>query len=172
MIQYDFFYPAKKKYLNVPCPCSSQILAFYFPPNPWEGLTMMLCSKGNKCNNIYKGGNLIKINWCRNISFSTKLKTNFIKKVDLLIYNFHYISSGVIKQLTYKKKKKTQTISQSWKLHKIILTKKNYKFVHWVIISVNLFDEAVEGMCTVQTVNKGRVMVWPFFWPTMDLSEI
>ena len=46
---------------------------------------MMLCAKVNKCNNIYKGGNLIKkINWCRNISFSTKLKTNFIKKVDLL----------------------------------------------------------------------------------------
>ena len=68
---------------------------------------MMLCSKGNKCNNIYKGGNLIKkkINRCRNISFSTKLKTNFIKKVDLLTYNFYYISSEVIKHLTYNKKK-------------------------------------------------------------------
>ena len=66
------------------------------PPTP---------SKGNKCNNIFKGGKLIKINWCRNISFSTKLKTNFIKKVDLLIYNFYYISSEVIKHLIYKKTK-------------------------------------------------------------------
>ena len=50
---------------------------------------MMQCSKGNKCSNIFKGGKLIKkINWCRNISFSIKLKTNFIKKVDLVIYNF------------------------------------------------------------------------------------
>ena len=45
---------------------------------------MILCSKGNKCNNIFKGGKLIKkINLFRYISFSTKLKTNFIKKVDL-----------------------------------------------------------------------------------------
>ena len=48
---------------------------------------------------------MIKINWCRNISFSTKLKTNFIKKVDLLTYNFYCISSEVIKHLIYNKKK-------------------------------------------------------------------
>ena len=47
---------------------------------------MMLCPKGKKCNNIFKGGKLIKINWCRNISFPLKLKMNFIKKVDLKIY--------------------------------------------------------------------------------------
>ena len=65
---------------------------------------MMLCSKGNKWNNIYKGGKLIKKNnWCRNISFSTKLKANFIKKVDLLTYNFYYISSEIIKHLTNNK---------------------------------------------------------------------
>ena len=90
-----------------------------------------------------------KINWCRNISFSTRLKTNFIKKVDLLTYIFYYISNEVIKYLFYNKKK-PQTISQSWKLHKIILTKKNYKCVHCVIISVNLFDDAVEDICTVK----------------------
>ena len=66
---------------------------------------MMICSKGNKCNDIVKGGKLIKINWCRNISFSTKLKTNFIKKVDLFKYNFYYISSEVIKHLIYNKNK-------------------------------------------------------------------
>ena len=30
---------------------------------------------------------------------------NFIKKVDLLTYNFYYISSEVIKHLIYNKKK-------------------------------------------------------------------
>ena len=75
-----------------------------------------------------------------------------IKKVDLLTYISYYISSEVIKHLFYNKK--TQTISQSWKLHKIILTKKNYKCVHCVIIPVNLFDDPVEDICTVQTVNK------------------
>ena len=66
---------------------------------------MMLCSKGNKCNNTVKGGKLIKINWCRKISFSTKLKTNFIKKVDLLIIFFYNISSEEIKHLIYNKNK-------------------------------------------------------------------
>ena len=78
---------------------------------------------------------------------------NFNKKVDLLIYNFYYISSEVIKHLIYKKQNK-QTISHSWKFHKIILTKKNYKCVHCVNLSINLFDDTVKGMCTVQTVNK------------------
>ena len=40
---------------------------------------------------------------------------NPIKKVDLLIYNFYYISGEVIKHLIYKKKQK-QTLSQSWKI--------------------------------------------------------
>ena len=84
--------------------------------------------------------------------FFNKLKTNFIKKVDLSIYNFYYILSEVIKHLIYKKK--TQSISESLKFHKISLTKKNYKCVHCVHRSVNLFDDTVKGMCTVQTVNK------------------
>ena len=39
MMQYDFLLPSKNSY--VPCPYSSPILAFDFPPNPWEGLIMM-----------------------------------------------------------------------------------------------------------------------------------
>ena len=40
--------------------------------------------------------------------------------------------------------KKKQTISQSLKFHKIILTKKNYKCVLCVNLSVNLFDDTVK----------------------------
>ena len=80
---------------------------------------------------------------------------NFIKKVDLLIYNFYYISSEVIKHLIYKKNQKNKPdYFRSWKCHKIILTKKNYKCVHCVNLSVNLFDDTVKGICTVQKVNK------------------
>ena len=46
--------------------------------------------------------------------------------------------------------KKTWTISQSRKFHKLILKKKNYKFAHCVNLSINLFHDAVKGMCTVQ----------------------
>ena len=80
MMQYDFCYPAK-----IISECSLSLFlsnsSILFPPNPWDGASIrLLCSKGNKCNNIFKGGKLIKINWCRNISFSTKLKMNPIKR--------------------------------------------------------------------------------------------
>ena len=73
--------------------------------------------------------------------FFNKLKKNLIKKkVDLLIYNFYYISSEVIKHLIYKKKTDYFT---KFEVPQIILTKKNYKCVHFVNLSVNLFDDTV-----------------------------
>ena len=87
-MQYDFCYPAKN-ILMFPVLVPLKILAFYTPTTPWEGLTMMLCSKGNKCNNNCKGGKLIKkLIGAEIFLLKTKLKTNFIKKVDLLTYNF------------------------------------------------------------------------------------
>ena len=79
---------------------------------------------------------------------------NPIKKVDLLIYNFYYISGEVIKHLIYKKKTKNRLFHKVEKFLKNILTWMTYKCVHCVNLSVNLFDDTVKGMCTVQTVNK------------------
>ena len=97
---------------------------------------------------------MIKINRCRNISFSTKLKTNFIKKVDLLIYNFCDISSEVKKHLIYQK---TDYYSNR-KFYKFILTKKNYMFVffffvHCVNLSVNLMTLSKACALSRQSTN-------------------
>ena len=51
--------------------------------------------------------------------------------------NFYYTSSE-------KNNNKKQTIPQSWKFNKIILTKKNYKCVHCVNLSVNLFGDTCQ----------------------------
>ena len=73
-----------------------------------------------------------------------------------LVYNFYYTSNEVIKHLIYKKTKKKQKTDYFTKFEvpQIISTKKNYKCVHCVNLSVNLFDDTVKGICTVQTVNK------------------